>query len=459
MSVFIKRWRKLGLLVFVYLDDILLLAKSKTLAEKHTAILLQDLIDSGMEVNSKKSQLEPSQLLEHLGFHLDLEQGLLQVPNQKLKSVRKELGKFIVKNTMSCRKAAAILGQLRSFLTALPVLRAFSDLLVQFTDQQRKVGWDQDVVIPQELKDQVLEIGQLLQSWKGRSFAGKTPVRKIHSDSSNQGWGALDITSGAKLHEFWRTEQGLHINIKELRASIAAVQSLAKPGETVFLSVDNQVAYSYLRKAGGKLPQFNSLMRPFLHWCHQNNIQLVPNWVKSEDMLADSISRWEIDRGDYTLKKSIFQKVCGIFAASNFQPQVDCFASPGNAQLPKFISRWPHSQATAVNALECSLQDWGMVYANPPWKIILPWLVRLKKNPTLKCLTVVPLWAGSVWWPLLIRLHDKKYPVIKVNPVWGMFSNCLGEEMPPPRWPLLCLVLSGKVYRENKFHLKISNYI
>jgi len=47
MGVFLKKWRKAGLQVFIYLDDILLIAKSKLLAEKHTAILLQDLLKSG----------------------------------------------------------------------------------------------------------------------------------------------------------------------------------------------------------------------------------------------------------------------------------------------------------------------------------------------------------------------------------------------------------------------------
>ena len=240
------------------------------------------------------------------------------------------------------------------------------------------------------------------------------------------------MTSGQKIHEFWRSEKGLHINIKELRASIAAVQSLAKAGETVYLTIDNQVAYSYLKKGGGKLSIFNNLMRPFLTWCHQNKINLVPNWVKSENMLADEISRWEIDRGDYTLKKSNFRKMTGIFANKNFIPKVDFFASPGNSQLEAFVSRWAHSQAIAVNALECPLGGFTHVYANPPWKLILAWLVRLKKNPHVQSLTVVPLWAGSVWWPLLIRLHNKKYPVVKISPVWGMFSNFLGEPMPPP---------------------------
>jgi hypothetical protein len=111
-------------------------------------------------------------------------------------------------------------------------------------------GWDQKYPIPQVLKDQVVEIGQLLKEWQGRGFESRSPVRKIYSDSSMEGWGALDLTSGEKLQEFWRSERGLHINIKELKAAIAATQSLAKQGETVFLTIDNQVAYSYLKKGG-----------------------------------------------------------------------------------------------------------------------------------------------------------------------------------------------------------------
>ena len=214
MGVFLKKWRKQGLLVFIYLDDILLLVKSCLLAAQQTQVILKDLRDGGMLINYKKSTLQPSQQVEHLGFLLDLEEGVLQVHSQKLKSVRKELGKFIVHQSISCRKAAAILGQLRSFLTALPCLRAFSDQLLQFTNQHRQQGWDSEIPLPALLKNQVREIGCLLKSWAGRKFQDHPVIRKIHTDSSTQAWGALDLTSGNVLHEFWRTERGLHINIK-----------------------------------------------------------------------------------------------------------------------------------------------------------------------------------------------------------------------------------------------------
>ena len=367
----------------------------------------------------------------------------------------------MTKTSLTCRKMAAILGQVRSFLAALPFLRAFTDHLVQFVRKQQTQGWDCSLRVPSELKEQILNIKNVLLSWEGRQFGGLAPVRMIHSDSSTQGWGAIELLSGQKLHEFWRTDQGLHINVKELKAAMAAVQSLARPGEVVHLTVDNQVTYHYLRKTGGRLPHFNQMMRPFLTWCAGNRIYLEVNWVKSAEMLADELSRWDHDSGDYKLHPPLFLQARKIFQSWGFTPAVDMFASPGNAQLQKFVARWPHHQAIGCNALELNLSDpqFTMLYANPPWTIILPWLERLRQQPQIQCLTVVPYWVGTSWWPLLTHLQVRGSPVVLASPRWGMFQSCLGLNMPPTKWPLLFVLLSGRHYNERKFRLKISHHI
>ena len=97
MKTFQRKWCQAGIMCYIYLDDILLLGTTKTQVEKDLIILLQDLQQSGMQVNQGKSLLQPTQLIPHLGFMLDLKKGSLIVPPQKLKSVRKELGKFLTK--------------------------------------------------------------------------------------------------------------------------------------------------------------------------------------------------------------------------------------------------------------------------------------------------------------------------------------------------------------------------
>ena len=175
-------------------------------------------------------------------------------------------------------------------------------------------------------------------------------------------------------------------------------------------------------------------------------------------MQADALSRWVYDKGDYTLHRHIFSIVQKIFAP-HIKPEIDMFASPGNKKLLQFVSRWPHFQAWDHNALEMSLQKVTTCYANPPWTVILPWLERLRRHPHVQCLMAVPLWVGAVWWPLLLKLCVPQTPKIVIYPRWGLFQNCQGEEMPPTKWPLRCVILSGKCWRENKFQLKISHYI
>jgi len=117
MKVFLKKWRNQGILTWVYLDDILLIGNSPKAVEKHFLVMLQDLEAAGMVVNQKKSQFVPTtQHAEHLGFMVDLQQGLLPVPQEKMKNIRKELGKILTHSEMTCRKMAAILGATRSFL-------------------------------------------------------------------------------------------------------------------------------------------------------------------------------------------------------------------------------------------------------------------------------------------------------------------------------------------------------
>ena len=289
-------------------------------------------------------------------------------------------------------------------------------------------------------------------------MSGKAAIRKLHSDASNLGWGGLDLEKGTAVHEFWRDQLGLHINVKELHAAIHTVQSLARKGEKVHLGVDNSVAYHYTRKSGGRKKAFNAILRPFLTWCQEHQISVEVNLVKSQYMQADALSRKLQDVGDYILRKDIFRHIQKIFSQF-IQPDIDIFASPGNAQLEKWVSRYPHWGAWACNALDMDLSQVRNCWANPPWTLIQQWLHRLQQAPWVKCLMAVPFWVGSSWWPQLVKLQVRGSPVVLVQPRWGLFTSCLGEAMPPTRWPLLCVMLSGACWRANKFRLKVSKHI
>ena len=183
MKVFQKLWRQRGIICFIYLDDILVVGKTFSHTQKSIQFVLQTLEAAGMVVNHGKSTLIPCQAVDHLGFHIDFKSGALQVPKEKLKGVRKELGKLVTHPLLSCRKMAAILGQVRSFLTAMPFLRAFTDSMLAFVNQHLWEGWDRALPIPPFLKEEVLHIKDLMLQWQGRVFHGSCAVRHLHSDS------------------------------------------------------------------------------------------------------------------------------------------------------------------------------------------------------------------------------------------------------------------------------------
>ena len=363
MRTFEKRWRGRGIICFVYLDDILLLGPTAQRVQEHLQVLIGDLLDAGFKINRKKSVLYPVQSILHLGFTLNLEKGELQLCPQRLKTVRKELGKLVVATSMSVRKMAAILGQVRSFLVALPFLRSFTDTMCAFIKTHTPAGWDSVHRVPPFVKSQLREIKHLLNSWSGRPFY-TPPSRQLYADSSTYAWAGLDPVSKSFVQEFWRDKVHWHINVKELSAAIQTVQSLANPGETVLLSVDNQVSFWYLTKGGGRHSHFNALLRPFINWCIRHKVTLQVRWVPSKDMLADNLSRWDWDPGDYTLSEPLFQFLRKVYLPWGGSTPT-CLPPRGTGNYPNSFPGGPIGKRPRWTLCSAPWTTWGAFTQTP----------------------------------------------------------------------------------------------
>jgi hypothetical protein len=185
MRVWEKKWRKEGKTVFIYLDDILLLAPSQKTAQKNLQEMVADLQKAGLQLNMTKSVLEPTQEIRHLGQWINLKKGQLEIPAEKLKSLRKELGKVLTAKVMSCRKLSSILGQVRSCLVSMPFLRILTDKLCKMVDLHTVWGLDHTLEIPQAVTTHIQELQDFLQPNVGRAFL--TPAsQELFSDSSTR---------------------------------------------------------------------------------------------------------------------------------------------------------------------------------------------------------------------------------------------------------------------------------
>ena len=147
-------WRQKGLLVYVYFDDILVLGDDPCACAAARDLVLQTLRDAGLCVNLAKSVLDPTQLVHYLGVSINFALGQLEIPQAKRREYRREIGKLVVKDAMSLRQGACILGKVRSLLVVFPALRCCTDALVTWVQSAHVYGYNFISVVPESVRRQ-----------------------------------------------------------------------------------------------------------------------------------------------------------------------------------------------------------------------------------------------------------------------------------------------------------------
>ena len=84
-------WRGRGLRIVVYLDDGLGASAGVERAKEDSRLVHDMLKRAGFVVNQAKSAWQPTQCLQWLGFVIDLALGQVEVPQEKLSSLRQML--------------------------------------------------------------------------------------------------------------------------------------------------------------------------------------------------------------------------------------------------------------------------------------------------------------------------------------------------------------------------------
>ena len=142
MQAVVKYMRQKGATIWVYLDDFLILGASKEIVASNVAILLELLASLGLEVNFAKSELNPIQNIRYLGFQLNLEGGVVEVPLAKLANATKDVRAFLRAPYPTVRKATSVLGTLRGLMFAYPQIKLWTDALMNHVRSHQDRPWD-----------------------------------------------------------------------------------------------------------------------------------------------------------------------------------------------------------------------------------------------------------------------------------------------------------------------------
>ena len=151
----VKHWRRQGLCVFTYLDDGAGAESNYESAKEMSLQVRQDIHDSGFVANNEKSQWDPVQCGELLGFIINLATGLFTVP-ERLVLVFMDMLKRIMNNSfiVPARHLAQLSGSLSSMGLALgPLVRLWTRELYQAI--QQSTSWDHRFLLSEDRKNEI----------------------------------------------------------------------------------------------------------------------------------------------------------------------------------------------------------------------------------------------------------------------------------------------------------------
>ena len=449
--------REQGTTVTAYLDDWLIVAKTKEEAAVHTKRVIKILQEFGFCIHMKKSELEPEQKRKFLGMDLDTTTMTVSVPTSKLQTILKILvltqRKIQHKENTTARELASLVGKINALSPAIQEVRLHKAQLNRVKTQAvHRQGWLTTVSwTPQAIKEVDFWTKNIkLLAETGCCWSLTNPEWTLHTDASDTGFGGTITRSdqptptNQKVWGTWtKQEVAQHINHRELLAVLKVlhhfVLTMNLTNTTIKVMSDNIVTVAYLNKTGGRIPELNYIMTPIWDLCKQLRIQIISTHIKGElNGIADGLSRMDIPNNFSTaqLQPSLFKQLTTLHGPLS----VDLFASQTNNQLTKFVSWKPETTAMATNAFSLQWNKLGeTLYAFPPFAVI-PKFLRKIQDDHASVIAVLPLWKSAIWWPQAMSLTQKVLLTIpKQTPA---FLNDKGENM-SSRWDTIAVLLSA----------------
>ncbi|KAG2228482.1 hypothetical protein INT48_008098, partial [Thamnidium elegans] len=364
----LEHFRSQGYKISAYLDDWILAASSKELAMQQVQQVVDLLQHLGWIVNGKKSVLNPTQQLEHLGYILNTQTMTASLPLKKLRDIRRSIKQVLDKpHRQSPRVIHSLTMRIQAATFAIFPARLYTRHLLYYKNQMVKNDRDWDLPRPLD-KASLDELNWWylnLQKWNGRSLLPTTPTQTIFVDASNTGWGCSWKTYRA--HGYWTTQEAAQsINWRELKAAHLALTTFQVPqNSTILIRTDNTTSLSYINKQGGtrSLPLME-LATEVWNWCLANNIHIQAQHIRGiHNNIADMESRRTFFKNQWQLKPKAFQTINHLWGPHS----IDLFADRTTKLLPKYVSWMPDPGAIHTDAFTIPWNIWTRPFANPPY--------------------------------------------------------------------------------------------
>ena len=397
-----------GIRIHQYLDDWLVRAGSYQACLRHTEELVQLCRRLGWIVNLEKSELEPKQVFNFVGYQFDLKAGRVRPTPDRWQILQEKILRILSLPTCPVRQFMSLIG----LLTATEKQVSLGRLHMRPIQWHLKNNWrvpealEKVIPVPRSLHPHLewwLDESNIL---RGQPLHPLKHALQIFTDASKEGWGAHlgeHTTRGS-----WSVpESKLHINFLELKAVFLALKGFQHlcTARIVLVATDNTTVVAYINKEGGmRSGPLCALLWRILTWCTNHQITLKTRHIPGHlNVIADKLSRLgQTIQTEWSLLPEVFQQICNQW----HRPQIDLFATRFNHKLPQFVSPVPDSQAVAVDALTLLWEDLD-AYAFPPTAILGKVVEKLLDSPCKRIIMIAPGWTNMPWFWDLVTMSSQ----------------------------------------------------
>ena len=287
-----------GLCIVIYLDDILVLVRSKRAGKRARLFLCSLLVRLGLHINFSKSDLCLSQSFTFLGLCWDTVHMSVSLPPDKLADIQQLALSLLHTPHVTVRKVMSFLGKANFCINGHSQLWRLcrviqSDMLSVYhspTHLFSRVHFS-----PSSLR-QLDRLANLQQSPVPLQFP--LPDVVIATDATPTHWAFYFQGSGLPLSVSGTWSGSLsraHIALQELQAVAVMLRRMAfcLSGRVVALHLDNSTAKAYLCNQGGTVSPFLSrLACRILSLTDKHGITLLPAYIPTHlNVEADFLSR------------------------------------------------------------------------------------------------------------------------------------------------------------------------
>ena len=397
-----------GIRIHQYLDDWLIRAPTKESCHQGTQSLLALCQELGWMVNMQKSELEPQQVFDFVGYQYDLLNGVVGPTQNRWEALQQKI--TVLLQNRSCR--------VRTFMSLIGLLTATEKQVTLGRLHMRPIQWHlkKHWRVPESLEKEIpipRSLHQYLQWWtqeenvlKGQPLHPLRHAVQIFTDASKEGWGAHlgDFTASGT----WSVpESKLHINFLELKAVLLALKRFQHlvQGKVVLIATDNTTVVAYINKEGGmRSGSLCALLWRLLCWCSLNQIVLKARHIPGRlNVIADKLSRQrQVIQTEWSLHQETFDLLCQTW----HYPRVDMFATRYNCKLVQFVSPIPDPKAWSVDALTLSWEDLDM-YLFPPVSLMGKVVSKLSDHWYRRAILIAPGWPNMPWFWDLVELSAR----------------------------------------------------